>query len=378
MSWLAPASYAACLVITAGGIVFYVLVLVAARRFRREAANVANFTPPISVLKPLAGLEPDLEVNLRSFFGQDYPDYQILFAVREPDDTAVAVVQRLIAQHPQRDAELVVAGEPPFPNAKVWSLVRMAERARHEILVISDSDIRATPDYLRGIAADFADPRVGVSCCPYRAIPGGGLWSTLEALAINTEFWSGVLVARMLEGMQFAVGPTMALRRSYLEKAGGFRAVGEYLAEDFVLGQWAEQHGYKAALSRHVVDHHIGGSRFAANVRHRIRWARSTRRSRRWGYLGQVFTNPLPFAVPLLLTPAALAGVLAIALRAVVAAVVAGRLLRDPLTERRWWLLPVADVASLLVWVLGLFGDTVEWRGRRYRLSRDGRFEAVV
>lgn len=378
MSWLAPAAYAACLVVAAGGIIFFLLVLAAVWRFRREAARVQDFTPPISVLKPLAGLEEDLERNLRTFFEQDYPDYQILFAVREPDDAAAAVVERLIAEHPGRDAELIVAGEPPFPNAKVWSLVRMAARARHEILVISDSDIRATPDYLRGIAADFADPRVGVSCCPYRAIPGPGLWSRLEALTINNEFWSGVLVARMLEGMRFAVGPTMALRRSYLEKAGGFRAAGEYLAEDFVLGQWAERHGYKAVLSRHVVDHHIGGALFAPNLRHRIRWARSTRRSRRLGYLGQIFTNPLPFALPLLATPAAPLGIVAIALRGLVAAVVAAGLLRDPLAKRQWWLLPAADIASLVVWALGLFGDTVEWRGRRYRLSRDGRFEAVV
>ncbi len=374
--------YAACVAIAAGGIVFCGLVLVAARRYRREALPAKgvteSFTPPVSILKPLAGLEEDLEKNLRTFFEQDYPQYQILFGVRQANDPAVPVAERLLREHPERDAEIVIAGEPEFPNAKVWSLSRMAERAHHEILIISDSDIRATPGYLRGIAADFLDPRVGVSCCPYRAVPGPTFWSRLEALTVNTEFWAGVLVARMIEGMKFAVGPTMSLRREYLERIGGFAAVGEYLAEDFVLGQWAEHHGYKAVLSGHVVDHYIGGRPFRANFTHRARWARSTRRSRPWGYLGQIFTNPLPFALPLLAGPAALLAALVVAARAAAAAAVGLKVLRDPLAQRRWWLVPLADVASLVVWVMGFFGQTVEWRGRRYQLFRDGRFRPVA
>lgn len=372
MTVLLGAAYAACLCIAAGGVVFYALVLVAARRYRCEASRPGDFTPPISILKPLAGIEDNLEENLRTFFEQDYPQYQILFAVREAADPAAEVARRLLDCYPQRDAELIVAGEPECTNVKVHSLRRMAERARYPILVISDSDIRATPDSLRGIAADFADPRVAVTTCPYRAVPCRGPWSRLEALTANTEFWCGVLVARMVEGMKFAVGPTMALRREYLDAAGGFAAVGEYLAEDFVLGSWAGKHGYKAALSGQVVDHYVGGERFGANLRHRIRWARSTRRSRPWGYLGQVFTNPLPFALALLPGPAAPLAAAVLAARAAVAAAVAVRLLGDPLTRRYWWLVPVADLASLAVWVLGLFGNTVEWRGRRYRLLRDG------
>ncbi|MBI3695001.1 MAG: glycosyltransferase [Acidobacteria bacterium] len=392
------AAYAVCLAVAAGGAVFYSLVLVAARRFRRDAARPAGFTPPISVLKPLAGLEADLEENLRTFFEQDYPQYQLLFAVREAEDPAAAVAQRLIARYPDRDAALIVTGEPPFPNAKVWSLHLMAERARHEILVISDSDIRAAPECLRDIAADFADPRVAVTCCPYRAVPGPSFWSRLEALTLNTEFWCGVLVARMLEGMRFAVGPTMALRRQYLEQVGGFPAVGEYLAEDFVLGQWAERYSYKAALSAQVVDHCIGAERysykaalsaqvvdhcigghpFRANLTHRIRWARSTRRSRPWGYLWQVFTNSLPFALVLLAGPAAPLTALVLIARVAVVAAVSFGLLRDPFTRRYWWLVPVADAASLVVWALGLFGNTIVWRGRRYQLLRDGRFRGVA
>lgn len=367
--------YWLCAAVAAGGVVFYVLTLLACTR--RGPTPSLGFTPPISVLKPLAGLEPDLETNLRTFFHQEYPQYQLLFAVRDPHDPAIPVVQRLLTQYPDHDAELIVTGEPDLPNAKVYSLHRMAERARHRILVVSDSDIRATPDYLRSIAPEFTDPQVGVTTCPYLAIPGPSFWTRLEALTVNTEFWSGVLVACLLEGMKFAVGPTMALRRDYLDKIGGFRATGEYLAEDFVLGQWAERNGYRATLATHVVDHCIGSQSLWPNLKHRIRWARSTRRSRRAGYLGQVFTNPLPFALPLLFTPAWPFGLATLALRAAVAYAIAVRWLHDPLIRRQPYLLPLADLASLVVWLLGLFGRTIEWRGRRYTLLPDGRFRPV-
>jgi len=390
MMLLVWATWVVCTVISAGGIVFYALTLVAAARYRAEAARPGGFTPPLTVLKPLAGLEANLEANLRTFFQQDYPQYQLLFAVREPEDPAAAVARRLAAEFPDRDADVLVTGEPDIPNAKVFSLVQMAARARHDILIISDSDIRATPDYLRRVAADFADPTVGVSFCPYRAEPApmwsaaaglathSSFWSRLEALTLNTEFWCGVLVARMIEGVRFAVGPTMALRRDYMEKIGGFTSVGDYLAEDFVLGQWAQSHGYKAVLSRHVVDHCIASQSFWPNLEHRIRWARSTRRSRPWGYSGQVFTNPLPFALVLLASPLAPLAATVVAARALIAFVIGSRLLQDPLTLRYWWLIPLADIASLAVWALGFFGNTVQWRGRRYRLLRDGRFQHVA
>src|SRR5262249_35032166 len=168
--------------------------------------------------------------------------------------------------------------------------------------VMADSDIRVTPEMLSVIAREFRDDRVGLATCPYRGVPGRSFWSLLEAIGLNTEFISGILVARMLDGMKFAIGPTIAVRRRTLEAIGGFDAVKDYLAEDFVMGKLAAERGEGVILSSYVIEHHIGAQRFGANLRHRLRWNRSTRRSRPWGYVGQVFTNPLP--VPFLLSAA--------------------------------------------------------------------------
>lgn len=372
-----------------GGVVFYAMVIVAALSFRRRPATPARkgagSSIAVSLLKPLSGWEPELEANLRTFFRLEYPQFELLFAVREENDPAADVVRRLQGEFPQVSSELIVTGEPPspeFPNAKVYSLMLMARKARHSILVISDSDIRADRDYLDGITADFSDERVAVSTCPYRAVPGGSFWSLLEALGMNTEFWGGVLVARMLGGMDFAVGPTMALRRSFLDQIGGFERVREYLAEDFVLGKLAGEHGLRAVLSHHVVEHRIGSQGFAENFRHRLRWYRSTRRSRPLGYVGQVFTNPLPLALLLLGVAAGaswtwwLLGLTAL-FRLGALFAVGPVVLRDRLTVRFAWLVPLQDVASFLVWCLAFFGNTIVWRDRRYTLLPDGKLRLL-
>jgi ceramide glucosyltransferase len=272
-----------------------------------------------------------------------------------------------------------VTGEPPYPNAKVFSLDRMLAASRFPLVVMSDSDVRVTPDMLRVMAREFADPGVGMITCPYRAVAGRSIWSTLEAVGLNTEFLGGVLVARMLDGMKFALGPTIAARREVLERIGGFDAVKDYLAEDFVMGKLAAERGAGVILSSYAIEHRIGAQGFAANLRHRLRWSRSTRRSRPWGYVGQVFTDPLPLALALWAArpgwwPVALA---AVALRAAAGWATAWGVLRDPLTRRRWWLTPLQDLASFLVWAAGFFGNTILWRGRRYYLRKDGRFELV-
>jgi ceramide glucosyltransferase len=243
----------------------------------------------------------------------------------------------------------------------------MLAEACHPLLVMADSDVRVTPEMLATIAAEFQDPRLGLATCPYRAVPGRSFWSLLEALGLNTEFMAGVLVARMLDGMRFALGPTIAARRETLEHIGGFDAVKDYLAEDFVLGKLAAEHGYGVILSSYVIEHRIGAQPLGANLKHRLRWNRSTRRSRPWGYLGQVFTCPLALALMLCAVQPSwwpLAAV-ALAFRPAAAWATACLVLHDGLTRRYWWLAPLQDIAGFLVWVGGFFGNTILWRGRR-------------
>ncbi|MCS7044668.1 MAG: bacteriohopanetetrol glucosamine biosynthesis glycosyltransferase HpnI [Bryobacteraceae bacterium] len=368
---LAAASWAYC-----------ALAVAAVLAWRRQPVPASRALEPVSVLKPLHGLDDGLEENLRSFFTQDYPVFELLFAARREDDPGLALARRLSAEYPRIPARFFVTGEPPYANAKVWSLEIMTREAAHDLLVMSDSDIRVTPEMLRVLAAEFSDPRLGVATCPYRAVPGASFWSLLETLGMNTEFWSGCFVARLVErGVHFAVGPTIAARRRVIEDVGGWPRLSQYLAEDFVLGQFASARGHGVILSRYVIEHRIGAQPLAANFAHRLRWNRSTRRSRPWGYVGQVFTNPLPLGLAAAAAaPAHAAWILAatLAFRALAAWSVSHLALRDPLCRRYWFLVPLQDLLSFVFWLAGFFGNVIEWRGRRYRLLADGRFERLV
>lgn len=365
--------------LVAGSLVYCVLIVIAAENYRATRPPEPAALPPISILKPLAGVDLDLEKNLRTFFEQKYPQYELLFAVRSPDDPAIAVVERLRAEYPAVSSQLIITGEPPYPNAKVFSLERMCAAARYDLLVMADSDVRVTPALLITFAAEFQDEKAGLLTCPYRAVPGASFWSRLEAIGLNTEFAAGVLVARLLDGMHFALGPTIAARRQTMADLGGFHSLKDYLAEDFVMGKLAAELGWRVILSSYVIEHHIGSQPWVVNLKHRLRWNRSTRRSRPLGYIGQVFTNPL--ALALLFCAAAPPWwpvlVLAAAFRAVAARATAVRVLDDRLTAERWWLVPLQDLTSFVLWLAGFFGNTILWRGRKYHLLRDGRFRLV-
>lgn len=377
MSWI-PTILLGCLLL--GSWVFCVLTVIAAIRYRLVRPPSLLTCEPISILKPLHGLDEGLEENLRSFFSQDYPDYEILFAAREASDPALALVERLRLDYADIPVRVFVTGEPPYPNAKVYSLQKMMAEASHDLLVMSDSDIRVTQSMLRTLAAEFQDPNLGVATCPYRAVPGGSLWSVLEAIGMNTEFWGGAITARMVEGgVKFAVGPTIAARRAVVQAVGGWERLSQYLAEDFVLGQFASAAGYGVILSSYVIEHRIGTQALRPNFAHRLRWNRSTRRSRPAGYVGQIFTNPLPIAFVLLVLhpeawPAALATCI---LRAAAAFVVSEVVLHDPLSRIWWPLILWQDLLSFVFWVAGFFGNTIIWRNRQYRLLSDGRFELI-
>jgi ceramide glucosyltransferase len=363
-------------VLLTGSLVYCVLIVVATRRFLSTTLPNPGDKPPISVLKPLCGDDDGLEENLRSFMTQDYPEYEVLFGVHRQDDPAVAVAEKIINEFSGRiSARLVIAGESPIPNAKAFSLNRMVREAHYDVLVMSDSDVRVTPTLLSHLAQEFQDDHIGLISCPYRAVPGKSLWSRLEAIGMNTELLGGVMVARMIEGMRFALGCTVAVRRSVLEDMGGFGYLQEFLAEDFVIGQRAAELGHGVLFSSYVIEHRIGSQDMMHNLGHRMRWARSTRRSRPLGYWGQIFTYPLPLALLLCGANSAVWPVLFLTmiLRGAAALATARDIVHDPVTQKQWWLLPVQDVIGFFVWISGFVGDTIVWRNRKCTVLRDGR-----
>jgi len=366
------------LALVTGSLVYCVLALLGARRYRSSGSAGLSVWPAVSVIRPLAGAEDNTEANLHSVFEQDYPaEFEVLLSVHTLDDPAVGVARAVMAAHPHVRSRLVVAGVSPMPNAKVWSLRALLLEARHENLLMSDSDVRLDRDCLRGVVAELSQPGVALVTCPYRAVGGPRFWSLVEALGLNTDFLAGMLTQRMLHGMDFAIGPTIATRKSELEAIGGLPHLQKFLAEDFVMGNLMFHRGRQVILSRHVVEHHIGNDRFLKNWRHRLRWARSTRRSRPAGYVGELFTKPVVLALICSIAVHPLWPVLplAVAFRAAVAWSTAVKILGDPLVSRYWWLMPVEDLSAFATWVLGFFGNTILWRGRELILAPDGSLE---
>jgi ceramide glucosyltransferase len=362
-------------ILVAGSAVFMLLAILAAERYRsvKPPSLSPARMPALSVLKPLHGYDEGLDENLRSFFVQDYPEFEILRAVESEEDRAVPVVRRLIAEHPEIAVRLVIAGPPPLPNAKVHSLRCMQAEARYDLIVMADSDVRVTPRFLGVVAAEMSGPNVALVTCPYRALAGKSFWSRLEAIGLNTEFIAGVLVARMLGGMDFALGPAIVTRKAHLEEIGGLEELQCYLAEDFVMGNRLAQLGRQVVLSSYAIEHRIGSQSFGPNLAHRLRWNRSTRRSRPVGYAGQLFTYALPLALTL--------GILSPGLWPLPLGVIGLRYLAAWRTSRAvqakvsyiW--LPLQDLLSIVIWAAGFFGREITWRTRRFTIDRLGRFQ---
>ena len=345
---------------------YSLMVAVGVRRFRHRVAAAAphSYQPQVSVLKPLHGDEPDLEENLASFFQQDYPEFEIIFCARHSDDLGLAAARRVAARFPLVPTRILTCGEPPWPNARTFSLEIMRREARHPILVTSDSDVRIAPDYLASIVAPLADPKVGMVTCLYRGVTRHGLWAQLEAMGMSLEMTSGVLVAEMIEGMRFALGPSMVMRQSTVEKIGGFESFSDYLADDYQLGHRLHALGLKCVLSDVMVETHLGGN-WHDVWQHQVRWARTIRVSKFWGYLGLPVTFATFWAI---VCGNWRVGLALLAVRMLMA-IVAGK--KDAL--RMLFLIPLRDLFGVAVWTVALFGNTVVWRGRTLRLDRDGR-----
>ena len=357
----------------AGSLVYSFLSVVAAIWYLSvRVPQPPAIQEPISVLKPLAGLDEGLAENLRSFLEQDYAEFEVIMAVRTESDPCVPMVRRLCAEYPNVPSSLILVGEPPYPHAKVHSLAGLMAAAKHDLIVMADSDIRVTRDFLKVVGTEFAGGDAALATCPYRAVAGRSFWSKLEAEGMNTTFWQGALTARMLEGMKFAVGPTMVARRKVIDGIGGMEVLKDYLAEDFEMGRRAAEAGFRVFLSSHVVEHRIGSETMTQNFRHRIRWGRTSRRSRPAGYFGQIFTYPLPLA--LLIWATAPQWWHVVATTVVIRYASAWMTSQVVLGARLNWIwLPVEDILGFVFWFAGFFGDSIEWRGRTYKMDRQGR-----
>lgn len=357
---------------------YYVLCLWSARSFLRHKPPAGNFSPPVSILKPLRDADPGAYECLRSHCVQEYPEYEIIFGVNDEQDPAVALVERLIAEFPTRAIRLVVSREALGANLKVSNLVQMLAVARYEHLLINDGDILAPPDYLQRVMAPFADPRTGMVTTLYRGIPANTLGSRLESLGISTDFMAGVLAARQLEGgIRFGLGATLALHRRALAAIGGLEPLVDYLADDYELGKRIAEAGYQVVLSEVVVDTHLPAYSLQGFLEHQLRWGRGIRDSRTAGYTGLLLTFGLPWALLAVIaargTPWAWALLGMTALVRFVLAVVLGRaVLQDSYVLRNLWLIPLRDVVALLVWIGSLAGHTVAWRGDQFIL-KDGK-----
>ena len=368
--------------------IYYLLCLWSAASFLRKAASSCGAaTPvrqlPVSILKPLKGTDPDIYESFRSHCLQDYPEYEIIFGVSDPDDPAVASVQQLQREFPDRAIRLVISPNKLGPNVKVSNLEQMLVTARYEHLIVNDSDIQVEPDYLRRVMAPLADASVGMVTCLYRGVAAPTLGSQLEALGISTDFCAGVLVARQLEGgLRFGLGSTLAFRRTDLERTGGFKSIVDFLADDYELGRRIAGLGLQVVLSDVVVETHLPAYDMRGFLAHQLRWARGVRDSRAGGYVGLVSTYGLMWGLLAVIAShaapwswAALGGT--VLLRLAVALVVGKSVLQDAHLLKHLWLLPLRDLVAVAVWLASFAGHTVTWRGDRFHLKK-GRLTRVA
>jgi ceramide glucosyltransferase len=354
---------------------YYLFCLWSVRSFRRQGkGSRAQFTPPVTILKPMRGLDREAYANLSSHCRQDYPEYEIIFGVADAHDAAIPVIEGLMREFPERRIRLVVCPSDQAANSKVSSLMQMLPHARYEYLVVNDSDIRVPGDYLRRVMGPLAGPRVGMVTCPYRGVAGGTFGSRLEAIGINTEFHAGVLVARKMEGVRFGLGATLAFSRAALEATGGFESLRPYLADDFHLGQRMAAAGYEVVLSDCVVENYLPAYSPGDFLGHQLRWSRTIRHSRPGGYAGRILTFGLLWAMlAVILAPGSLAswGLLGatVLLRLGVALAVGVGVLGERRVLRDLWLVPLSDFLGVWIWMASYAGRRVAWRGEEFVLE---------
>jgi ceramide glucosyltransferase len=372
----------------AAAFAYMVLAVIGVVRFGRalgkKPQHSGNWTP-VTVLKPLCGDEPELYENLKSFCEQDYPSYQVVFGVRDAADPAIAVAERLIAEFPAKDLALVVDERVIGRNLKVSNLANMMRRARHELIVVADSDMRVGRGYLTAVAGVFDDARAGAATCLYSGAGASNLASRLGAMFINDWFLPSALIPTMFGELKFCFGATMAVRRSALKEIGGFEALADVLADDYMLGHLVSQQGHKVALAPYVVENRVHEAGLKALFRHETRWARTIRSVQPGGYALSFVTEAL--ALSLLAAAATYHATQSVPLAAVpVAATLTLRWTLHFAAQRKLaggrsfspWLIPLRDALSLAVRVGSFFGRGVSWRGQEMTVHADSRLDPLT
>jgi ceramide glucosyltransferase len=367
------------------------MVLAAATRFglikRREQNEAVDYLPPISVLKPLHGTEDGMERNLETFFEQDYPEFELLFCARHATDEGLLLAERVGQRYPHVAAKYVTCGEPmpKFHNAKVYSLAKLDSVARYDTYITADADVRVEKDYLQRMVQTLKDPHIALASCIYlgTAHKGAGFSSKLDAVGKSVEMSSGVLVATMLEGTKFALGATMALPKKSFQDVGGFDVLGEFYADDFVIGNRLAAQGKGVRMATHIIRLMVQDSPFWLSFRNQLRWMQSTRRSRPWGHFGTGLTFAMPFGVLGLLwgmlSGHALLGLAWLGAMVVNRWLQAGAILNvlgDPDWVYYSAIYPLRDLLGGILWVGSYGGENFYYRGKVYKLKEGGRVEA--
>lgn len=351
---------------------YYLLAITAALRFFRNHPPVQkNFTPPVSVLKPVRGLDREAYENYASFCLQEYPEFEIIFGVTESADPVVPVIEKLIRDFPQCKIRLLIGAEPLGTGDKVNKLCRMVREAKHEILIISDSDIRVASGYLDAVAAPFADSKVGAVTCLYRGITDGSLVSEMEALGNTSDFDAGVLSAWQLGAVNFTLGATMATTKTRLAQIGGFEALVDHFSDDYELGHRIAALGYRVEVTTFPVFTVFPTQTLAQCFRHQVRWTLTMKHSQPWGHFSLIVTHGLPWAIlAAIMAPSwpiaavYLAGYFV--LRGLMAWTVGVWGVGDTMLRRRMYLVPLRDAFAFTVWLTSFFKRRIEWRGAEY------------
>jgi ceramide glucosyltransferase len=360
---------------------YWLGAVLCAAAFARRRLPTRGWTPPISVLKPLLRNDGQLYDNLRSFCEQDYPAFQVLFGVQDESDPAVPVVDRLVREFPHLDLRLVVNDRIIGPNRKISNVANLCREARHEVLVLADSDMRVGRDYLRAVVAPLEDKAVGLVTCLYRSAPRPGLGATLAAMFINEWFVPAVLVGSRVQPLRHAFGSTIACRRGPLAAIGGFEAVADYLADDYMLGSLISQRGLRVVLSPYIVEN-AGGERDLPGLFFReLRWTRTFRTMRPLSYFLSGITHGVPLSLLFLLSTG-FSGLALIMTAAHLGLRGAGGLavysaLGLPAPRGRLWLVPLRDGLSFVTWLLSFLGQSVRWNDRRLRVDANGKLHSL-